>query len=65
MKDRYCKPMFYRGKKISGGAARNARIAAAGGLESIVDAASRAGALAMAQQIFQVPRSENQHPIGN
>jgi hypothetical protein len=36
MSDSWCAAMFYRGKWISGGAARNVRIAAAGGMDAVL-----------------------------
>ena len=44
--------MTHNGKKISGGAARNVRIKKAGGLESIIEYATKTGALLAAQQIM-------------
>lgn len=36
MNDSWCEALWYRGKKIFGGAARNARISSAGGMDSII-----------------------------
>lgn len=36
MSDSWCEALWYRGKKIFGGAARNARISSAGGMDEII-----------------------------
>ena len=42
MKDSWCKPIWLEnGKKVSGGAARNVRISAAGGMDQIIERAAR------------------------
>lgn len=48
MSDSWCKPYRYAGKLLHGGAARNARIAEAGGVEQIcLDVAHRAAFMAL------------------
>ena len=44
MKDNWCKPLKFRGKLISGGAARNVRISQSGGMEEILQAVAREAA---------------------
>ncbi|MDL2210478.1 hypothetical protein LJC26_06715 [Desulfovibrio sp. OttesenSCG-928-O18] len=68
MSDSWCGPLHYKGKKISGGAARNARIANAGGMDEIIDEITRdvatkawnAATLAANQadggKVFQMPK---------
>ncbi|WP_308073076.1 hypothetical protein [Neisseria polysaccharea] len=44
MKDNWCNPLKFRGKLISGGAARNVRISQSGGMEEILQAVAREAA---------------------
>jgi hypothetical protein len=41
MRDSWCSAIFINGQKLSGGAARNVRIAAAGGMDEIIERAAR------------------------
>jgi len=41
MRDTWCKPIFVDGRMLYGGAARNVRIAAAGGMDAILDRVAR------------------------
>ena len=37
MKDSWCSSLHYKGKKLSGGAARNVRISSYGGMDKIIE----------------------------
>lgn len=60
MKDKWCKKLkLENGKSISGGAARNVRIAAAGGMDNILyEVAHEAATLALhrADEILNPPK---------
>lgn len=51
MSDRWCKPYLYAGKLLYGGAARNARISIAGGVEKICNDVARRAALMALQEV--------------
>ena len=56
VQDSWCRPLPYKGKILSGGAARQCRIADAGG----VDTALQTVALAAAQQALQMALASGQ-----
>jgi len=64
MKDSWCEALWYRGKKIFGGAARNARIGNAGGMDEIIqniatqvwNAATLAANRADGGKVIQMPK---------
>lgn len=61
MNDLYCAPLLYNGRWIYGGAARNARIKQAGGLEHMIDTAAKFAALNMYQQVMGGRVNQSQH----
>lgn len=64
MKDSWCSPLHYQGNKIYGGAARNARIKHAGGMDEIIkniatqayNEATLAANRANGGNVFQMPK---------
>lgn len=63
MNDSWCKTLFYRGRILTGGAARNVRISASGGMDEIIkniatqvwNAATLAANKAGGGNVFQMP----------
>lgn len=64
MKDSWCERLYYEGKYIFGGAARNARISNSGGMDEIIkdvatqiwNAATSAANRANGGKVFQIPK---------
>lgn len=64
MQDSWCERLYYKGKYIFGGAARNARISNSGGMDEIIknvgiqvwNAATLAANQADGGKVFQMPK---------
>ncbi len=60
MSDSWCKPVLSKnGTVVSGGAARNVRIAASGGMDKIVEEVAREAATAAIDRANRATRKEN------
>lgn len=60
MTDSWCKPIFSKnGTRVSGGAARNVRIAASGGMDRIIDDVAREAAAAAIERANRAARRAN------
>lgn len=64
MSDSWCKPVLSKnGTLVSGGAARNVRIAASGGMDKIVEEVAREAATAAIDRANRAARKANIHLI--
>lgn len=63
MKDNWCKALKYKGKIITGGAARNARISKLGGMDNILHKVAYQAAIQAAQDIFDETEAKKLHLV--